>query len=189
LPCLALVALAACDYLPGHHHQAPASHAPTAAAATHVAQAADPLADMVAAVSLTNEKAPIGVKFALRQQPEIGQPTQLDLALVPASHFQRITVSFHADDGLAVSEGAHWDPIERPEVGVPLAHSLTLVPGHDGIFNLTVTVLTETDTDATARTFLIPLVAGTGFAADAGTPATAPGANGSAAATESPRTR
>jgi hypothetical protein len=192
LPCLALAALAACDYLPGHHHQAPASHGPTSTAATHVAQSADPLADMVAAVSLTNEKAPIGVKFALRQQPEIGQPTQLDLVLVPASRFQRITVSFHADDGLAVSEGAHWDPIERPEVGVPLAHSLTLVPGHDGIFNLTATVLTETDTDATARTFLIPLVAGTGFAADAGTPAAAPaatGTNGSTDSTESPRTR
>jgi hypothetical protein len=190
LPCLALAALAACDYLPGRHHQAPASHAPTSGAtATQVAQAADPLAEMVTAVSLATGKAPIEVKFALRQQPEIGQPTQLDLVLVPALRFQRITVSFRADDGLAVSAGAHWDPIERPEVGVPLAHSLTLVPGHDGIFNVTAIVLTDTDTDSTARTFLIPLVAGTGFAADAGTPAGAPGANGSTGLTESPRTR
>ena len=191
LPCLALAALAACDYFGGRHHQASASHAPTSAAtATHAVKAADPLADMVAAVSLTSGKAPIEVKFALRQQPEIGQPTQLDLALVPTTRFERITVSFRVDDGLAVSDGAHWDPIDRPEVGVPLAHTLTLVPGHDGIFNLTAIVLTDTDTDSTARTFLIPLVAGTGLAADAGTtPATAPVTNGSTNATESPRTR
>jgi hypothetical protein len=189
LPCLALAALAGCDYLGGKHHQAAAPHAPASAATASVDRTADPLADMVTAVSLASGKAPIEVKFALRQQPEIGQPTQLDLALVPASRFQRITVSFRADDGLVVSEGAHWDPIERPEVGVPLAHSLTLVPGHDGIFNLTATVLTETDTDSTARTFLIPLVAGAGFAAETGTPAAAPGKSGSTDSTESPRTR
>jgi hypothetical protein len=127
--------------------------------------------DSVAAVGLGKESGPIEVKFVLHQKLAPNQPAPVDVAIVPTSNLERVTVSFRSDDGLQVSNGGHIDPIEHPEPNVPITHTVTVVPDRDGIFNLTATVLIDTDTESMARAFSIPLIAGTGLPASDAAPA------------------
>jgi hypothetical protein len=139
------------------------------AKAAQVQRAANPPSaldpDLVNAVGLGKDAGPVELKFALRQKLTPNQPGTLDVAILPTTNVERLTVSFRSDEGLSVSEGAHVDPIDRPEPNVPIAHSVTVVADRDGIFNLTATVLIDTDTESTARAFSIPLIAGSGLKA------------------------
>lgn len=164
--CVVLSGLTACGYFGKGHSSAAA---PATAAAPTAAGAPRPQsdADMVAAMSPSKGDGHVTLKFALRQHPEVGQAAELDLQVTPTASVDRVTISLRADDGLTLSDGAHWDAIERPEVGVPFGHSLTIVPSRDGIFSVMVTVLTDTETQSVTRVFVIPVIAGAGIVAEA----------------------
>ena len=151
----------------GRAAKAPQTQAPTKAQG-------DLNPDLVNAVGLGKDAGPVELKFALRQKITPNQPAAVEVAILPTVAVDRLTVSFRSEDGLQVSEGAHVEPIERPEPHVPIRHTVTVVPDRDGIFNLTATVLIDTDTGSMARGFSIPLVAGNGLkAADAVMPSDA----------------
>ncbi len=136
-------------------------HAPPAA----VQQARPPAfdRDMVAAVSGgTGNDMPVKVRFALRDRPEIGKSATLDLEVVPSAQLDRLVAVFHAQDGLSVSAGAQPAQSDHPEPGIPIAHELTIVPQRDGIFYLDATVLVDFGNESVARTFTIPVIAGSG---------------------------
>jgi hypothetical protein len=172
LPVVLLGLLAGCDYFAGGH-----SHAakPAAKAATHtVAASVDPAdADLVTAVRADKGSASIELKFALRQHPQVGQPAQIDVTLIPAPGIERLSVSFRAEDGLELRESERLPLIERPEARVPIRHALTVVPARDGLYAIVVTVLTDTATDSVARSFTIPVIAGTGLGSNEDAPASA----------------
>jgi hypothetical protein len=121
--------------------------------------------DLVNAVGIGKEPGPVELKFMIHQKLTPGQPGSVDVTLLPTSSIERLTVSFRPDDGLQVSAGAHVDAVDHPEPNVPISHTVTVVPDRDGIFNLTATVLIDTDTVSMARTFSIPLIAGAGLQA------------------------
>ena len=121
--------------------------------------------DMVSAVGVGRDASPVELKFALHQALTPNQPGTVEVAIVPVTSVDRLTVSFRSDDGLQVSEGGHVDAIERPEPQMPIVHTVTVVPDRDGIFNLNATVLIDTDTQSVARAFSIPLIAGSGLKA------------------------
>jgi hypothetical protein len=130
----------------------------------------------------------VDLRFALRQPPAPGEPSELDVSLVPSAGLDRVTATFAAEDGLELRDGGGMIPWDRPEPGVPIRHKLTVVPKRAGIFYVRVTVLAETATDPSARVFTIPVIAGAGVAADEDTrPATAPVAKAGDA--DSPRNR
>ena len=125
-------------------------------------------ADLVNAVRFGQDAGPVELKFVLHQKLTPNQPGTVEVAILPTTNVDRLTVSFRADEGLQVSEGAHVDPIDRPEPQMPITHMVTVVPDRDGIFNLNATVLIDTDTQSVTRAFSIPLIAGSGLnAADA----------------------
>jgi hypothetical protein len=161
LACAALLGLAACSR--GNplaqlaHMRAPA-HA--AASAAHPADA--PTADMVAAVALGKTSVPVDVRFALRERPEVGQPATLDLLVTPSAPLERLVTSFRAEDGLKLRDGGDPSVRERPEPGIPIPHTLTVVAQQDGIFYVSATVLADLGSEQIAHTFTIPVIAGGG---------------------------
>jgi len=119
-------------------------------------------ADMVSAVPNGKGSSPLEVKFALRQHPVAGQPVQLDLTFIPAIGLDRVAVSFLAEDGLVLRQGAQMPLTEHLEAGVPVPHTLTLTPQRDGIFYVSATVLMDWGDESVARTYTIPVLAGAG---------------------------
>ncbi len=139
------------------HHTAPVAVQHTAAAPPSID------GDMVTAVSSgKDDQMPVTVRFALRDRPEVGKASELDLEVIPSAPLDKLIAVFHAQDGLSVSAGAEPAQREHPEAGIPIAHRLTIVPARDGIFYVDATVLVDFGSESVARTFTIPIIAGAG---------------------------
>ena len=134
---------------------------PTGASAKRSAQR-DPTADMVSAVSGATAQAPVELKFALADRPQVGQPLDVEIAVLPVSEVDRIAASFRAGPGLELRHGEQMAAIQNPEPGAAINHKLTLVPKEDGIFFVSATVHVDSPTASITRTFSIPIIAGTG---------------------------
>lgn len=125
-------------------------------------------ADMVAAAS-TAKTGPVELKFDLRDRPEVGQPLDVDVALVPAQpNIDRVQVKFQAEDGLELVSGGDVEPIEKPADGVPIRRTVRVVPHRDGIFALSAVVSTDSANSSGSRTFSIPVIAGRGLSDSSG---------------------
>lgn len=147
----------------------------SSSAATHnVTKATPGDADMTSAVSTAKGSARVVLKFALRERPEVGKPTQLDLALVPQMALDHIAASFYAEEGLALQDGGGTASVERPEPYAAIQRTLTVVPQRDGIFYVNATVVADSGAESVARTYTIPLIAGAGVHNEAASPAPSP---------------
>jgi hypothetical protein len=132
--------------------------------------------DMVAAVSTGRVASPVDVRFAITQRPTVGQPLDIEVALTPSQDLELVFARFQVVDGLELVKGTETERREHPHPGEPISHVVTVLPKADGIFYLTATVLTDTDTASFTRTFYIPIISGNGLPAlstDAGPPTAA----------------
>jgi len=121
--------------------------------------------NMVGAVSATKGGPPVEVKFELRERPQVGQPVDVDIAVLPISpNLERVHAAFQAGDGLDLVSGGETAPIERPQDGVPIHHTLRIIPKRDGIFVVSAVVTVDSANESLSRTFTIPLIAGEGLA-------------------------
>jgi len=123
------------------------------------------LADMVSAVSSGKAPTEVALKFALRERPVIGEPVDIDLALIPEHELEQVYATFNATDGLEIIKGGRMSQIEHPEPGAPVSHTLTIVPKREGIFYVSATVLADSATNSTTHNFAIPVIAGAGISA------------------------
>jgi hypothetical protein len=121
------------------------------------------LGDMVAAVS-ASKGPPVELKFALPVRPEVGQVTDIDVALVTSQPVpESVSISFQVGDGLDIVEGSQMERIDKPAVGTPIRHVVKVLPKRDGIFTLTAVVSFTVSNQETSRTFSIPVIAGQGL--------------------------
>ena len=74
------------------------------------------LRSMVSAVAANKPSAlPIQVKFELRDRPQVGQPIELSLAIVPMSaSVDRVSGKVEGEEGLEVIEGAQIGATDHP---------------------------------------------------------------------------
>jgi hypothetical protein len=138
------------------------------------------LADMVSAVTPNKGGSPLQVKFVLVQKPEVGQPLDVDVAVVLGQPLpDAVSVAFQASDGLEIVEGADAFSLSKPAEGMPIRRTVKLLPQKDGIFAVNAVVTLTQPHDSPVRTFAIPIIAGRGtpeLAARADTAAKADGA-------------
>jgi hypothetical protein len=121
------------------------------------------LGDMVTAVS-ASKGPPVELKFALPVRPEVGQVTDIDVALVTSQPVpESVSISFQVGDGLDIVEGSQMERIDKPAVGTPIRHVVKVLPKRDGIFTLTAVVSFTVSNQETNRTFSIPVIAGQGL--------------------------
>ncbi len=125
--------------------------------------------DLVSAVSASGgDDGAVGLKFQVAQRPVAGQPVVVTLRLIANQALEHMEARFLPDDGLAISQGGDFDPQGPLDSGAVLDHTLTLVPGHDGIYTVMATVTTGSAAEAVSRSFVIPIVVGTGAPPAAG---------------------
>lgn len=164
-----LLLAAACGVLGACSHAGGNSAAPLvkrhpggANAAGSAAAKADPgPTDLVSAVSSGGGgDGPIGLKFQLGQRPVAGQPLVITLRLVANQALEHLEARFHADEGLVLTQGGDFDPGGPLDAGATVDHTLTVVPGHDGVYTVMATLTTGAAADALSRSFVIPIVVG-----------------------------
>jgi hypothetical protein len=145
--------------------------------------------DMVSAVSTADALPPVHLKFRLHDAPHVGQPLQLELALIqePKLAIEAMRVSIQPREGLQLKSPSAID-FPSPAVGATQIIPVALEPQQQGVLGLLVTVLVNTERDSLSRSFAIPLVvvAGDGAAAAVADAVPAP-AKAKAKASATPR--
>ncbi|HEV2703113.1 MAG TPA: hypothetical protein VGV09_15915 [Steroidobacteraceae bacterium] len=117
--------------------------------------------DLVSAVSGgAGGEGPVGLKFQVARRPVAGQPVVVTLRLAANQALDHLEARFRPDEGLAVTQGADFDPRGHLDAGESVDHDLTLIPDHDGIYTVLATVTTGSADAAVSRSFVIPIVVG-----------------------------
>ncbi|HEY0766582.1 MAG TPA: hypothetical protein VGD47_01380 [Steroidobacteraceae bacterium] len=132
---------------------------------------------MVSAVSSARTgSATVQLKFELRGRPGVAQPLDIDVVILPASvNLDRLYGKVEVGDGLELSEGAQIVPTERPAEGMPIRHSIKVLPKRDGIFTISAVVSMEAAGQSSSQTFTIPVIVGAGLPEVPAKPATTAG--------------
>jgi hypothetical protein len=121
-------------------------------------------ADMVSAFSATRgQPGLVDLKFKLTKRPGVGEPVEIEFAMIPAVELERLFARFQAAEGLQIVSGAESQHFEHPTKGSLVSHKLTVTAKTDGIYYVTAIVLADSDNESVARTFAIPLIAGQGL--------------------------
>jgi hypothetical protein len=167
------------------HEQTPANRAATRAKKPVNPQ--DALArSLVGAVTSTKpgtSPIPVQVKFALQARPEVAQPLDVDLAIVPtASNLDRVFGTVEGEEGLELIGSGELAQADKPVENTPIERTIKVLPKHNGIYILTATVSVDMAGQISTQTFSIPVIAGTGIPDLPAKPATAAATTASAAA-------
>ncbi len=133
------------------------------AAAPRKVQSGDVVSpNMVSAVGGAHTgRAAVQLKFELRQRPDVAQPLDIDIVILPASaDLDRLYGKVETGDGLELAEGAQIAPTERPVEGIPIRHSIKVLPKKDGIFTVNAVVSADAAGQSWSQTFSIPVIVG-----------------------------
>jgi hypothetical protein len=134
-----------------------------------------PPAEMVGAVGDAQPgSARVSVRFELRTRPQVAQPVDLNVVILPSAGIDRVSGKVEAGDGLDLLGGADIPPTDRPTEDVPISHSIRVVPRREGVLTLRAVISAESGGVPSSQTFSIPLiaVAGQGAAAQPDGPGT-----------------
>jgi hypothetical protein len=118
--------------------------------------------DMVSAARASGTgPAAVQVKFELRQRPDVAQPLDIDLAIVPASSaLDQVSGKIEVGDGLELAAGAQIPPTERPVQGVPILHTVKVLPKKSGVFTVSAVLSIDSAGQSSSQTFSIPVIVG-----------------------------
>jgi hypothetical protein len=157
----ALLAVSACNKDSG---SAPAPSAasrvkPKATPLTPHATAAEQTVGMVQAASQGKSSVPVELKFDIAQRPKVGQPLEINLALIAEIPVSSGTVQLTGADEFSVAPGANQFDIPSEEAGEVYRHTVNVTPNAEGVVLLGVTVLLKHDEIVDQRVFSIPIIA------------------------------
>jgi hypothetical protein len=124
----------------------------------------DPTAKMARAVGDGKPGAAVELRYEFAHKPEVGVPTELEIAFVPRAGVDALDATITGMDGVTVAGNLkpHFDNVQTGQV---YQHKVTLLPDQAGVYYITVAVTTQLSGASVGRTFTIPFVAGTSAAA------------------------
>ena len=144
---------------------APASHAVTqikpkaAAAPPASATAAEQTAGMVQAAPQGKSQVSVELKYDISQRPKVGQPLEINLALIAQIAATSATIQLTGADDVTVAPGASQFDIPAEEAGQVYRETVHVTPNAEGVVLLGVTVSLKHDEMVDQRTFSIPIIA------------------------------
>jgi hypothetical protein len=121
--------------------------------------AAEQTAGMVQAPTLGKSQVPVELKFDLPQKPKVGQPIEINVALIPQVAAGSVTLQVSGADDLTVASGAGQFDIPAAEAGEVYRQTLKVTPNADGVSLVGVTVSIKNDIGTEQRVFSIPIIA------------------------------
>jgi hypothetical protein len=138
---------------------------PTGTAGKQSAKAsanAQGLAGMVSGVAAPGATtSSVQVKFQLKERPEVAQPLDVDVVIVPVyGNLERISGKFAGDDGLEMVSGQDIEAIEKPVEGTPIHRTVQVLPKRPGVFTLTAVLIVDSEGQSSGLSFSTPVIAG-----------------------------
>lgn len=118
---------------------------------------ADPTEKMAHAVIIGKSGAAVDLKYDVLAKPVAGKPIELDLALIPGTLLDSMTVSLNVAQGLSVVSTGEAS-FGKLAIGEVARHVFTLMAEHPGVVYLTVTANTYSVGISSTRAFAIPLI-------------------------------
>jgi hypothetical protein len=158
----AVVVVAACSKDPG---SAPAARPATQikprapAAPRPGATAAEQTAGMVQAASQGKSQVPVELKYDITQRPKVGQPLDIDLALVAQIAASPASIQVIGADDVSVVPSPNQFDIPSEEAGEVYRETVHVTPNAEGVVLLGVTVLLKHDEIVDQRAFFVPIIA------------------------------
>lgn len=158
----AVAVVAACSKDPG---SAPAAHTvtpvkPKASAAPRPgATAAEQTAGMVQAAAQGKSQVPVELKYDIAQRPKVGQPLDIDLALVAQIAASPASIQVTGADDVSVAPSPNQFDIPSEEAGEVYRETIHVTPNAEGVVLLGVTVVLKHDEIVDQRVFSIPIIA------------------------------
>jgi hypothetical protein len=122
--------------------------------------AADLTAGMVEAASPGKSDLAVQLKFELQQRPTVGQPLDINVAVLPRIDANPAEIQVTGGDGLTVAPGTTHFDLAAVEAGQVYRQSFTVTPGAEGVLLLGVTLSLKHDDTTDTRAFSIPLIVG-----------------------------
>jgi hypothetical protein len=155
-----VTAIAACHGDSGAPSQAvPVPQFRTALPAKKGPTAAELTAGMVEAVSQGKSQLGVQLKFDLRQKPTVGQPLDVDIAVMPQIDAGAAQIQITGGDGLTVAEGANQIELPNVQADEVYRQSFKVTPSAEGVLLLSLTVSLKHDEMTDSRVFSIPVIA------------------------------
>jgi hypothetical protein len=144
---------------------------PAARAATRAKKALNPqdtlarsLVGAATSVKPGSSPIPVQVKFALLGRPDVAQPVDIDLAIVPtASNLDRISGKVEGEEGLELVGSGELEPADKPVENTPIERTIKVLPKKNGIYLLTAVVSVDMGGQISTQSYSIPVIAGTGI--------------------------
>jgi hypothetical protein len=154
----AAAALAGCG---SHSDGTAATQAPLKTIGRKALNPADDTSHMVSAVAASKPSTlPVQLKFDLHDRPDIGQPLDIDLAIVPMSaSVDRVAASIEGEDGLELLDGGQIAPTDHPPEGVPIRHSVKVLAKREGIFTLHAVLTVDASGQSSTGSYSVPVIA------------------------------
>ena len=115
-------------------------------------------AGMVEAANQGKSQLPVKLKFDLRQRPTIGQPLDIDVAVLPQIDASSGEITVAGGDGLTPEPGTTRIELPAVETGRVYRQALKVTPTAEGVLLLNLTVSLKHDDQSDSRAFSIPLI-------------------------------
>jgi hypothetical protein len=120
--------------------------------------AAELTAGMVEAASQGKSQLPVQLKFDLAKRPTLGQPVDIDIAVLPQIDASPADIHVTGGDGLTVAPDANAIDLPAVEAGQVYHQSVKVTPSVDGVLVLSVSIALKHDEMTESRAFSIPLI-------------------------------
>ena len=112
---------------------------------------------MVEAAPLGKSQLAVDLKFDLQQRPVVGQPLDVNIAVVPQIDATAAQVQV-AGDGFTLASGANSIDLPAVEAGAVYRQTVKVTPLADGVLLLGLTVSLKHDEMTESRSFSIPVI-------------------------------
>jgi hypothetical protein len=153
-----VMAVIACHRDSGAPAQPPKPRVSVPVVARKGPNAEEQTAGMVEAASQGKSQAPVKLKFELEQRPTLGQPLDINLAVMPQIDASSADIQIVGGNGLVLPSGSNHIEVPTLEAGHVYRQSVKVTPNLDGVLLLSLTVLLKHDEIAESRIFSIPLI-------------------------------
>ena len=136
----------------------PAPHVQAPMAVKKGPSAEELTAGMVEAATQGKSQLPVKVKFGLTQRPTLGQPLDIDIAVMPQIDASGADMQVTGGDGLSVSPESNQAQLAAVESGRVYRQVVKVTPSVDGVLLLGLTISLKHDEVTDSRAFSIPLI-------------------------------
>jgi hypothetical protein len=136
----------------------PTPHVSVPAAVRKGPSAADLTVGMVEAASQGKSQVPVQLKFDLPRRPIVGQPIDINIAVLPQIDANAGAIQVTGGEGLTVAPGMSQIELPLVDAGQVYRQGITVNASTTGVLLLNLTVLLKHDELAESRAFSIPLI-------------------------------